>query len=177
MRIPLTDQFLLAIFNLIQEVDRAYDFFAPRSFHQAICPELFKLKRESARKREKERFRRLVYYLKKRGYIKISDMRQTPAVLLTSKGAQRALRAKLRVTDKKRRSDGKWIMVTFDIPEKKRVFRDMLRDALIDLGYQKFQASVWVCPYNTFQTTQEFIRAYDLDSFVKLFLIEEVEVS
>ena len=170
MRIPLTDRFLLSIFNLIQEADRAYDFFAPRSFRQAICPELFKLKREYGRKRDKERFRRLVYDLKKRGYIKIADIRQTPAVLLTPKGAQKALQTKLRITGKKRRSDGKWIMVTFDIPEKKRVFRDMLRDALIDLGYQKFQASVWVCPYETFQMTQEFIRTYGLDSFVKMFL-------
>ena len=68
-------------------------------------------------------------------------------------------------------------MVTFDIPENKRVFRDMLRDTLIDLGYQKFQASVWVCPYDAFQATQEFIRMYRLDSFVKLFLIEEMEMS
>lgn len=177
MKAPFTDRFLLITFNLIQEVDRAYDFFAPRSFHQAICPELFKLKRDYARKREEKRFNRLIYYLKQKGYIKVSDMRQTPAVLLTPKGARQALQAKLKLTGKKQRDDKKWIMAAFDIPENKRAFRDMLRDALLDLGYQKLQASVWVCPYDTFEATQEFIRMYRLDPFVRLFLIEEREMS
>ena len=175
MKTPFTDRFLLTTFNLIQKADRAYDFFAPRSFQQAICPELFKLKKEYARKRERKRFIRLVYYLKQKGYIKISDIHQTPAVLLTPKGARKALQTKLRLTGKKQRDDQKWIMVAFDIPENKRMLRDMLRDILLDLGYQKLQASVWVCPYDTFEATQEFVRMYRLDPFVKLFLIEEME--
>ena len=175
MKTPFTDRFLLTTFNLIQKADRAYDFFAPRSFQQAICPELFKLKKEYARKRERKRFIRLVYYLKQKGYIKISDIRQTPAVLLTPKGARKALQTKLRLTGKKQRDDQKWIMVALDIPENKRMLRDMLRDILLDLGYQKLQASVWVCPYDTFEATQEFVRMYRLDPFVKLFLIEEME--
>ena len=175
MPLPITDKFLLGIFETIQAMDRAYDFFAPRTIRQALLPELFQLRREYARKMEKRKFNSFLYHLKKKGYIKIAEKNGSKGVLLTLRGAQKALRLKLRSTDKKRRSDGKWLMIIFDIPEKKRMLRDMLRDTLLHLGYQKFQVSVWVSPYDIFKETQEFIEAYNLESFTKIFVIEEIE--
>lgn len=44
--------------------------------------------------------------------------------------------------------DGRWRLVIFDIPEKKRDVRDRLRRALNKLGLGILQASVWISPYN-----------------------------
>ncbi len=77
---------------------------------------------------------------------------------------------------KKRRPDGKWQMVIFDIPEKKRVLRDIFRENLQILGYKILQQSVWVCPYEISKETEGIIRQYSLDPYVKLFLIEEIEM-
>ena len=65
-------------------------------------------------------------------------------------------------------------MIIFDIPEKRRQDRDLLRDALVDMGYQKLQQSVWVCPYDAYGETEKAVREYQIIPFVKLFLIEEV---
>ena len=43
--------------------------------------------------------------------------------------------------------DKKWRMIIFDIPEKKKVARESLRNKLKDLGFAKFQDSVWVTPF------------------------------
>jgi hypothetical protein len=38
------------------------------------------------------------------------------------------------------------------------------------------QQSVWVCPYDVLEETEAILRKYSLDEYVKLFLIEEVEI-
>ncbi len=43
--------------------------------------------------------------------------------------------------------DKKWRIVIFDIPEKKKVAREALRDKLKDLGFAKFQDSAWITPF------------------------------
>ena len=67
-------------------------------------------------------------------------------------------------------------MVIFDIPEKKRKIRDLFRKNLLVLGYQRLQKSIWVCPYDVFKETEELIRDYLIDFYVRIFLIEEIEL-
>ena len=48
----------------------------------------------------------------------------------------------------KKKWDGRWRVVIFDIWEKRRNVRDQLRMELRELGFQKMQNSVWVSPYD-----------------------------
>lgn len=43
--------------------------------------------------------------------------------------------------------DGKWRIVIFDVPEKLRVGRDVLREKLIQLGFYQIQKSVYAHPF------------------------------
>ncbi len=47
----------------------------------------------------------------------------------------------------RKRWDGKWRMVLFDIPEARRKVRDALRKKLKELGFLEFQKSVFIFPY------------------------------
>ena len=75
---------------------------------------------------------------------------------------------------KTKRKDGKWTMVIFDVPEKWRKSRDLLRSILNNLGYKMFQQSVWITPYDVLKKTEELLQIYSLDNFVKIFLIENI---
>lgn len=176
MRIPLTDKFLWSLYNFLENLDRAFDIGAPRTMREAIFPDLFKFKREWQRKESRKNFSRLIYSLKKRGLIKIDNLKNRKAIILTSKGTTKALKIKYKMLKKKKRKDGKWQMLIFDIPEKKRYLRDLLREHLYLLGYCMLQKSIWVSPYDVFKETEELLRRYALDSYVKLFLIEEIEI-
>lgn len=44
--------------------------------------------------------------------------------------------------------DGKWRILIFDIPEKKRWLRDRVRDILLVVGFKRLQKSVWVYPFD-----------------------------
>ena len=47
-----------------------------------------------------------------------------------------------------KRWDGKWRVIIFDIPEKKRAVRAEVRAILTEAGFQRLQDSVWVYPYD-----------------------------
>ena len=43
--------------------------------------------------------------------------------------------------------DKKWRFVIFDIPEKKKIAREALRNKLKDMGFKKLQHSIWATPF------------------------------
>ncbi|MBI2098510.1 MAG: hypothetical protein HYT49_02500 [Candidatus Wildermuthbacteria bacterium] len=176
MKIPLTDKFLWDVYKAMEWIGKKHDYFAPRTMREAAYPELWKMKKEYQRRRSRKEFSQLIYYLKKKGYIKIKSLEGTEGVILTEKGLERVWKARLRLAERKRRKDGKWQMLIFDIPEEKRKLRDILREHLVLLDYQMFQQSVWVCPYDVLKETEEMVRMYSLDPYVKLFMIKEIEV-
>jgi len=176
MKLPITDQFLLSIYNFIEKADKTYDIFAPRSLREVVCPDLFRMRREYSRKQDRRKFSQLISYLKRKGYITIKDFRQKKAVMLTRKGAAKVLRIQFKTGRRQLRKDGKWQMIMFDIPETKKVFREILRNALRELGYQRLQDSVWICPYEVGKETEWILNDYSLDSYVKTFVVEEIDV-
>lgn len=68
--------------------------------------------------------------------------------------------------------DGIWKMVIFDIPEKKRQVRNVLRAKLISLGFKKWQNSIWMSPY----TIAPEIEA-ELNELAKLYFIRLIKTT
>ena len=66
----------------------------------------------------------------------------------------------------KRKWDGNWYLVVYDIPEKFKRRRNILRENLKRLGFGQLQASVWVSPFNFFGEIEKIIRDYDLTPYV-----------
>jgi hypothetical protein len=49
---------------------------------------------------------------------------------------------------KPKRWDGRWRVLIFDIPEKRRGLRDKVRRTLMHIGFIRAQDSVWIYPYD-----------------------------
>ena len=56
--------------------------------------------------------------------------------------------AKITLTAQKKRWDGRWRMVVFDIPERRRRVRNRLREVMQEVGFVRMQDSVWVYPHD-----------------------------
>lgn len=69
---------------------------------------------------------------------------------ITQKGQQELLWMQLKDTkkEKPRRWDGRWRVLIFDIPEKKRLVRQRIRDMIELIGFIRLQDSVWLYPYD-----------------------------
>ncbi|PIS17266.1 MAG: hypothetical protein COT59_01535 [Candidatus Nealsonbacteria bacterium CG09_land_8_20_14_0_10_42_14] len=176
MRLPLSDKFLWDFYNFLEKIGDIQDVFSSRPWQEVWNPEFHKFRYQYQKKQERKNFSQIIYYLKRKGYIKIKNLEQKQAALITPKGADKILKIQLRTKEEKRRPDGKWQMIIFDIPESKKHLREILRDNLYLLKYRKLQQSVWVCPYDVLKETEAILRKYSLDQYAKLFLIEEIEL-
>ncbi len=176
MKLPITEKFLLDVYDFSEKLDKTLDIFAPRTMTEALCPSLYELKNQYRRKQSKQQFSQLIYHLKKNGYIKIKSLKQNKGIVLTKKGSEKVLKAKLKLGNNKKRLDGKWQMIIFDIPEEKKYLRNLLREKLILLKYKMLQRSVWICPYDVSKEIEFILRKNSIDSYVKLFLIEEIKL-
>ncbi len=96
--------------------------------------------------KKKQGISRSVRRLLEGGYIKETSGQ----IELTLKGEHLAalLGEGRLVTHKPRRWDGKWRVLIFDIPERRRRVRDQIRHTLMTLGFVRLQNSVWVHPYD-----------------------------
>jgi len=56
--------------------------------------------------------------------------------------------AKVSLKNQKKKWDGRWRMVAFDIPERRRAVRFHLREIMREIGFTRLQDSVWVYPYD-----------------------------
>ena len=174
MKISITDKFLWEIYNVMHEAGEILDFtLNPRAVKFMPGPNNPIFKKYRKEKGAKE-FSKLIYYLKTRNYIKVKNLESKKGIMLTKEGINKALKASFIIEGKQKRKDGRWIMVIFDIPEKWRKSRNLLRSILRNLGYKLFQQSVWITPYDVSEKTDRAMQMYNLDEFVKIFLIEEL---
>jgi len=176
MKLPITDEFLWELFHLSQKVEDVFHFLGLGSWREVFVPPSFSIQRLYEKRKAKQKFNDFIRYLIKQGYIKVKALEPNSGVILTQKGMEKVLKIALGRTEKKRRKDGKWVMIIFDIPERKRTLRDLLRRNLQILGFKFFQKSIWVCPYDVLKEAQGIIQAYNLENYVRIFLIEEIEI-
>ncbi len=71
--------------------------------------------------------------------------------------------------------DGKWRLITFDIPEKRRRERDWLRSALLNAGYSFIQRSVFLGKQPIPRAIFETIKERNLSGFVRLIIVGEID--
>lgn len=83
---------------------------------------------------------------------------------LTDSGKQKAIWESIKMDDKK--WDGKWRVVVFDVPEKRRQARNLLRGSLKKWGFKKWQQSVWATKKNCTKPLREFIESVGIKDWV-----------
>ena len=92
--------------------------------------------------------------LREKGLITFETKNGNKYACLTQKGRaevvleQEKAILKNHTNGKKKKWDGQWRMVIFDIPERRRATRLRLTSALREIGFLRLQNSVWVYPYD-----------------------------
>ncbi len=87
--------------------------------------------------------------LQKKGWLRVERRGGKSFLRLTEKGEWELLKYKLQEkTLQKKKWDGKWRLVIFDIKESKRLLRDRIRTDIVTFGFVRLQDSVWVYPHD-----------------------------
>ncbi|MFH1193815.1 MAG: hypothetical protein V1661_02370 [bacterium] len=99
--------------------------------------------------------RRMLLGFKEKGYFDISIKNNKTFFRLTPKGKN--LAELLKFCAGKIKWDKRWRVLIFDIPEKERYKRDVLRKKIIELGLKQLQESVWITPYPPPESFTDFL--------------------
>jgi len=108
-------------------------------FLRNVCPEV-------VYPNQKQTIKRSISRMIQKGFLVKKDNKYS----LSDKGLQHLHLLLLRFEREKKKNkkwDGKWRVVIFDVSEKRKGVRDMLRTHLSRVGFVKLQNSVWVYPY------------------------------
>jgi phenylacetic acid degradation operon negative regulatory protein len=85
-------------------------------------------------------------YLETKGAVLGRSMRDERQIRLTQAGRLHALGGRDPEARWKRRWDGRWRLVVFDVPISHRLVREQLRNHLRRRGFGRVQKSVWITP-------------------------------
>ena len=177
LKLSITDKFLWEVYHFYQATGNVAKFALPsrKMMHQIAYgtknPIIEKYQEEMGRRR----FGILINYLKRNNYIEASSLKSSAGIILAKEGISKALKVGFNSVERKKRKDGRWIMIIFDIPKKYNKSRHLLRSVLQNMGYKLLQQSVWVTPYDVQKETERLLQFYSLEEFVKILLIQEIK--
>lgn len=112
-----------------------------------------------------------------RGWIRQSQKDGNTVINITKDGKTEDLKFKLEkmTINKPKRWDGLWRIVIFDIPEKHKVARNILRSTLKRLGFYQWQKSVFVLPYDCKKEITYIKEIYELPFYVKMITTDKID--
>lgn len=107
--------------------------------------------------------------LNKKGLIEKEFIDEELIIRLTSAG-------RLLLPEDETKWDGKWIVVVFDIPEQKRLIRNIFRRFLKKLGFKQLQKSVFISKKSLFEKLAEEIKTLEIESWVTIFQTDRIKL-
>jgi CRISPR/Cas system-associated endoribonuclease Cas2 len=112
-----------------------------------------------------------------KGLIRVEQAENGKQLCLTDQGKHALTRMVARSPDsrKHKRWDKRWRMVIYDIHEKRRSTRVMLREMLEAFGFYKLQHSVWVYPYECEELIILLKADFKIGSEVLYVVVEKIE--
>jgi phenylacetic acid degradation operon negative regulatory protein len=106
----------------------------------------------------------------RQGWIQSRKIGNRSYYSMTEKGKKRLDEAAARIYKQNPEQwDGKWTMVSYNIPEKIREKRDQLRKELTWLGFGMLNTSTWISPHNLGERVKEISQSYEVEDFVEIF--------
>ena len=101
----------------------------------------------------------------------------TTTLILNEKGKKLALTYDIEnmYFNKPLKWDKKWRIISFDIPEKYKFVRNILRSKIKDIGFFEFQKSVFIFPYDCKKEIEYLIEFYNIRKFIRFIVAVEVD--
>jgi DNA-binding transcriptional regulator PaaX len=150
--------------SLVKEILRITAGHYPLGYSE-LYKKLYSVAKRDGNKLNKDSLSSTLSRMKAKGLLK----RNEDAWTITPEGKELLVDPKSsikRFFPSKRNRSGKVpssLIVIFDIPEKKRRYRDWLRSELVGFGFEQIQKSVWFGP----PLPEEFIRYIEMEGLIK----------
>lgn len=129
-------------------------------------------------KEEQKGFSQALWRLKKSRLIILKEQKKRKFVIeLTENGKRKIQEIQFKdlTIQKVAKWDGLWRIVIFDIPEKIKWVRQVLRKKLQEWNFYQLQKSVWVCPYPCEKEIGILVGLFDISPYVNIVKAAEIK--
>jgi len=128
--------------------------------------------------RHRSRLKKRLQDLEKRGWIKVEQEEDCYIVKLVEKGKLKAIQYQIDdlKIQKPEKWDEKWRIVIFDIPNKKRIAREVLRNKLHKMNFYPLQESVFIHPYPCEKEIEVIKTAYEIWPYVNFITADKIDI-
>jgi len=137
------------------------------------------LKSSSTRKEKERKVLRVLKNLERKQILYLEEKDDKVFVYLKNKNHPKiieySIRTLLDFKKKKKKWDGRWFMVFFDVPEIQRNKRNYLRDFLKKLGFYQYQKSVYIFPYECEKEVALIKKIVEGAKYMKYIIAEKIE--
>ena len=163
---------------LIDFLDKTEALVSSYSIEQYFNYEIkkyYQLRRQELRDKRKRKMRMAatIAYLKKHKLIKIVIKNNQKFYKLTQLGQQKALFNSIVCYKRAKYYKSYKHLIVFDVPEKLRRLRELLRKNLYYLNYERIQKSCFINDdQRAYELIKKVIKDNGLDNFAKIFLIK-----
>ena len=153
----------------------------PASFLMPILPKAMRpLVRQISKKccvGKNETFIKSLSYLNKRRLVSIAEKDGQSIITLSEEGKKRVLQFSLDRMEIKRplKWDGYWRVVLFDIPERKKRAREVLRSKLKELGFFQLQKSCFVHPFDCKSEIDYISELFEVSPYINYIVAKQIE--
>jgi len=124
------------------------------------------------------KFYHSLYYLNRRGYVKILDSDNgNVRVKITNRGETIVKELDIDALTLKELDnwDGKWRIIIFDVPNTKSKNRLAFTERIKSLGFIMIQKSVWAYPVECYEEVMILRKFYEIEKYVTYLEVIEVE--
>lgn len=116
--------------------------------------------------------------LKEQKFVEIKETEKETFISITENGKKRLLKYNFDEMAIKRPKhwDKKWRIVSFDIPEKRRIAREALRNKLQDLGFIMLQKSLFILPFPCKNEVDFVTEVFQIQKYITYFEATNINV-
>lgn len=130
-----------------------------------------KVEEEKIRKSLESLERKEIIDLEKKGdevFVRLKDKNNLTVIKYSTK-------ALLNFKKKEKNWNGKWFLVFFDVPEIQRNKRNYLRKYLVDIGFYRYQQSIYIFPYECEKEIILIKKIVEGAKYMKYIIAEKIE--
>ena len=121
--------------------------------------------------------KRSIQRLEKQKLVEIDEQAGVQVIRITNRGRQKILKFALDELEIKKPAiwNGKWSLISFDLPEKLAKLRRILVEYLIAWGFYPLHKSVYLHAYSCIKEV-DFLREYlGISQYIKVFIVSSIE--
>lgn len=118
--------------------------------------------------------RATLFRLKNKGLIKAVRKGREALFSLAESGREFEADYMNRLERSEKKWNEKWLLVSFNVPEKKRKLRNILREELIFHGFGRLNTNLWISPYDLTKECKIVIERLGVKEYTAIFITDYI---